>query len=220
MISFLKGNTPFPDPESANDDGLLAIGGDLTVERLIKAYSSGIFPWFNEGSPILWWCPNPRCVLFIDEIKISSRLKRRMRNSGITVTFNTAFAEVIKYCSVVHKTKKDSKGTWITKSMIDAYINLFNHGYCLSAESWYKGKLVGGLYGVYINNVFSGESMFTLMKDASKIALIKMAEYLSAKGCKIIDCQIPSEHMIRFGARLIPRKEFLGFLNNSHCIAL
>lgn len=212
MLKILTKRDTFPDPHYASKDGLLAIGGDLSVKRLIDAYENGIFPWYSEGEPILWWSPEPRCVIFIDELKVSRRLKRAIKNTKITVTFNKAFKDVINLCARVHTVKHSA--TWITKDMIDAYINLFNARYCISAESWLEDKLVGGLYGVYINKVFSGESMFSIMDDAAKIAFVKLAEYLKTLGCKVIDCQLPSEHMMRFGAKLIPRRMFIELLKN------
>lgn len=214
MLKHPNNITIFPDPNYAPDDRPLAIGGNLSVTTLIDAYSNGIFPWYSEGEPILWWSPNPRCVIFLNELYVPKRLKRIIKNSEITVTFNKAFNKVIQSCRRIHKTKSSS--TWITEDMIDAYIKLFNSGYCISVESWFRDTLVGGLYGVFINKVFSGESMFTEMDNASKIAFIKLAEYLKTLGCKMIDCQMPSEHMFRFGAKLIPREEFIRLLKSDY----
>lgn len=213
MIILNKNSKAFPDPELAGQEGLIAIGGDLSPQRLIEAYKNGIFPWYSEGEPILWWSPNPRCVLFLNELHVPKRLLRKIRNSPIKVSFNQAFREVIESCAKIHKIK--DSGTWITKEMIEAYVKLFEMGYCISAESWLDNRLVGGLYGVYVNKVFSGESMFSLISDASKIAFVKLTQYLKDRGCKIIDCQQPSEHMLRFGAKLIPRRDFIKILKKS-----
>jgi len=213
MLKFLKKDDPFSNPTYAPADSPLAIGGDLSLNRLVDAYKKGIFPWFSEGEPVMWWSPDPRCVIFKENLKISKRLARKIRNSGINVTFNKAFSDVINRCAHIHRIKDG--GTWITNSMIKAYIKLFEAGYCISAESWFGDKLVGGVYGVYINNVFSGESMFTIINDASKIAFVHLANNLFKNGCKLIDCQIPSEHMINFGATLIPRELFLNLLQSS-----
>lgn len=214
MVVFLKTNETFPDPRFAPDFSPLAFGGDLSIERLLAAYKNGIFPWFSEGEPIMWWSPNPRCVIFKEDFYISKRLERKIRNSKIKVTFNKAFKDVIENCAKIHTINKS--GTWITQSMIEAYVKLFDAGYCISAESWLEGKLVGGVYGVYVNNVFSGESMFTVINDASKIAFATITINLFEKGCKLIDCQTPSEHMFNFGAKLIPRTIFLNLLKNDY----
>ena len=213
MIWLDKEDIWFPDPYSAPGDYPLAIGGDLSPERLIFAYSLGIFPWYSEGEPILWWSPDPRMVLFPDELKISRSLKKVLKNKGFEVRFNTAFEEVIKNCATVKRKGQD--GTWLTPEMIEAYIRLHKLGFAHSVETYLEGKLVGGLYGVAIGGVFFGESMFHKVSDASKVAFVHLVNRLKEKGFDIIDCQQSTPHMARFGAREIPRKEFLDIISKS-----
>ncbi|WP_029521759.1 leucyl/phenylalanyl-tRNA--protein transferase [Persephonella sp. KM09-Lau-8] len=213
MIWLDKEDIWFPDPYNAPGDYPLAIGGDLSPERLIFAYSLGIFPWYSEDEPILWWSPDPRMVLFPDELKISRSLKKVLKNKGFEVRFNTAFEDVIKNCATVKRKGQD--GTWLTPEMIEAYIKLHKLGFAHSVETYLDGKLVGGLYGVAIGGVFFGESMFHKVSDASKVAFVHLVRRLKEKGFDIIDCQQSTPHMARFGAREIPRKEFLDIISKS-----
>lgn len=194
----------FPHPSLSDPIGILAVGGDLSPQRLLLAYRHGIFPWYQEPSPILWWSPDPRLVLFPGEIRISRSLERVIRKNLFTVTVDRAFGEVIRACA---ETRVE---TWITPDMIEAYEALHKLGYAHSVESWHEGRLVGGLYGVEMGTVFFGESMFSIMSDASKVALVYLARRLFAdRGFKFIDCQTTTQHLKRLGAREIPRKEFL-----------
>ena len=193
----------FPHPELAEPDGLLAIGGDLRPERLLLAYKNGIFPWYNPGEPILWWCPDPRLVLFPDELHIPRRLERSIRKLRYRITFNRAFEQVIRAC------KTTRQETWITDEMLRAYMELNQLGHAFSIEAWEDQGLAGGLYGVMIGQVFFGESMFRHKKDASKIAFVKGVNILKEMGVQLIDCQVETEHLKRFGARLVTRSEFL-----------
>jgi leucyl/phenylalanyl-tRNA--protein transferase len=197
----------FPSPELAEEDGLLAVGGDLSVERLLLAYSMGIFPWYSGGSPILWWSPDPRLVLFPEELKISRSLRQTMKKGTFRVTFDAAFEEVMRGCA--ESPRKDGQGTWITAEMIKAYRRLHEKGAAHSVESWAAGRLAGGLYGVALGGVFFGESMFSRRSDASKVALVSLVEHLTEFGFRIIDCQMTTAHLVSFGAREIPRAEFL-----------
>jgi leucyl/phenylalanyl-tRNA---protein transferase len=203
----------FPRPEMARDDGLLAVGGDLSNERILLAYSLGIFPWFSEGSPILWWSPDPRLVLFPDELKISRSLGQVIKKGLFKVTTDAAFEEVIRNCSDVRR--EGQRGTWITEEMIAAYISLHQAGYAHSVESWYDEKLAGGLYGIALGRAFFGESMFTKRNNASKIAFVKLIEQLRNLGFEFIDCQVSTEHLKSLGAREIPRSEFLRLLKKA-----
>ncbi len=197
----------FPDPSHAVSGGLLAVGGDLSPERLLLAYANGIFPWYSDPDPILWWSPDPRLVLFPDELRVSSSLKRVIRKNTYKVTVNQAFSAVIRGCADVRA--KSGEGTWITAEMIEAYVRLHELGYAYSIESWSGDELSGGLYGVALGRVFFGESMFTLKTDASKVALVHLVGMLRDFGFHLIDCQTTTEHLKRFGAREIPRGEFL-----------
>lgn len=207
-IQVLGQDIDFPAVENALDEpnGLLAIGGDLSAERLLSAYRHGIFPWFSEGQPILWWSPDPRMALYPQELKISRSMQKRLKQPDYEVRFNTAFREVMQACSRV--VRPDQDGTWITDKMIDAYCALHATGYALSAETWIDGELVGGLYGVRIGRMFYGESMFHLVSNASKIAFIRLVEELRRQNCGLIDCQMHTAHLASLGAREIPRKEF------------
>ena len=200
----------FPAQHLAEPDGLLAIGGDLSIERLLLAYENGIFPWYSEDD-ILWWCPNPRFVLFPAEIKISKSMKQLLKRNEFDFTINKAFAEVIGYCQSVHQ--KNKYGTWITDEMKKAYINLHQLGYAHSTEVWKENELVGGLYGVKMGKVFFGESMFSKISNASKYAFIKYVEQLQAEGIELIDCQVYTEHLESLGARMISRESFLQLLH-------
>ena len=199
----------FPDVNQSSSDGLLAYGGDLSVKRLILAYSSGIFPWFESDQPILWWSPDPRFVLFPEDLKISKSLKKTIENEAFKITTNTCFREVINSCSQTERKGQD--GTWITQNMIEAYCKLHDLGYATSVEVWQEDKLVGGLYGVNINNhVFSGESMFSKVSNASKVGF---ALFVEQSTYKLIDCQVYTKHLERFGAKYIPRSDFIKLLN-------
>lgn len=202
---FLTKDIKFPDVNKATKDGLLAIGGDLSVERLVHAYKHGIFPWYSEGEPILWWSPNPRFVLFPENLKISKSMRQILRNKDFTVTVNKAFKEVITECS---KVKRNGQGgTWITNGMIEAYSKLHELGYATSVEVWKNNNLVGGLYGVDLNNgVFCGESMFSKVNNASKVAFIT---FIQNTDYKLIDCQVYTNHLESLGAEEIPRDVFL-----------
>jgi leucyl/phenylalanyl-tRNA--protein transferase len=199
---------PFPDISEASADGLLAIGADLSVERLISAYQKGVFPWFSEGDPILWWSPDPRFVLFPEKLKVSKSMKQVLRNCDFTVTVNKNFRAVINACSEVKRMGQDS--TWITDSMTAAYIKLYEAGYAKSVEVWKENELIAGLYGVDLNNgVFCGESMFTKEPNASKAGFIT---FIQNTNYKLIDCQVYTKHLESLGAEDIPRKQFLEYL--------
>jgi leucyl/phenylalanyl-tRNA---protein transferase len=204
----LKQDTPFPALTQALEDpnGLIAIGGDLSTKRLLEAYSNGIFPWFSEDDPIMWWSPNPRMVLFPAELKVASSLKKTIRKQPYHLTINTAFREVITACSKVRR--PDQAGTWINQDMIDAYCALHHLGHAISSESWLNNQLVGGCYGVIIGQMFYGESMFHTQTDASKIAFVNLVNYLKTKQVGMIDCQMKTPLLTRFGGREIPREVF------------
>lgn len=207
MIFKLAPEIAFPNPALAEEDGLLAIGGDLSEERLLLAYQNGIFPWFDDDSPILWYSPHQRFVLFPDELRISKSMRQILNANRFKITFNTAFNDVIKACA---QTKRaDQNGTWITTEMQLAYQNLHLSGHAYSVEVWDQDELVGGLYGVQINNIFCGESMFSRKSNASKCALIWLCEQAVYK---LIDCQIHSAHLEKLGAKMIERKEFNAYL--------
>lgn len=203
----------FPSPDRALDDGLLAIGGDVSVERLLLSYNSGIFPWYNEDSPVLWWSPDPRMVLFTDKLKISKSLRKTISSNKFRVTFNNAFDKVISNCATVSRYGK--KETWILPEMIESYAILHKMGHALSVEIWQDEKLVGGLYGVDLKErkIFCGESMFSNVSDASKVALYHLVELLKLKKYRLIDCQVHTDHLERMGAELISRDLFLKILN-------
>lgn len=207
---FLTDELVFPPVENANVEGLLAVGGDLSPERLLLAYQNGIFPWFDNDSIILWWSPDPRMVLFPNEIKVSKSMKKVIRNKQFRLTKNTCFEKVLEYCSSVPREGQD--GTWITEAMITAYIKLHKNGIAQSYEVWEEDKLVGGLYGVDLGHVFCGESMFSLTSNASKFAFIKLAEELSLNEYKVIDCQLHTDHLASMGAKEIARKDFMAIL--------
>jgi leucyl/phenylalanyl-tRNA--protein transferase len=196
----------FPPPELAEDGGLLAVGGDLSTPRLLLAYSMGIFPWFNENDPILWWSPDPRCILEPAELKVSRSLAKVLRRQEFTVTCDQSFAEVIDACAEV---RRQDEGTWITAGMLQAYARLHRLGYAHSVEVWREGELVGRLYGVCLGRCFFGESMFHRVTNASKVALVELARHLLSRQVELIDCQLPTSHLLSLGARTIPRTEFL-----------
>jgi len=212
-VFLLSDTIEFPPPHLATEDGLLAVGGDLSQKRLLLAYRMGIFPWFSNNEPILWWSPDPRFVLYPHEIKVSKTLKKVIKKDMFSVTMDLAFNEVINQCAQVRLGK--NQGTWIVKDMIDAYCNLHESGFAHSVEVWLQGDLVGGLYGVSLGMCFFGESMFTLVSNASNIGLVKLVEHLKKLSFDLIDCQVPTEHLIRFGARQIPRMRFLNQLEKS-----
>ncbi len=202
----------FPDPTLAESDGLLAIGGDLKPERLLLAYRLGIFPWYSAGDPILWWFTSPRLVIFLDEFHIPKRVLRLARNSDIKITQNIAFKEVVKACRITRL--QNGEETWILPEMASAYTTLHELGYAHSFECWQNKQLVGGLYGVSLGKVFFGESMFSIAKSASQLALIALVEYLTGRNFKLIDCQMTTQHLLRFGAREISGEQFQDILNN------
>lgn len=206
----LSNDLVFPPVEMADEDGLLAIGGDLSTGRLLLAYQQGIFPWYSEQDPICWWCPDPRFVLFPDELKISRSMKRVLRSGPFGFTTNTAFAEVIRNCKTI--SRKDQDGTWISAEVQNAYIRLHELGYAHSAEAWNNNELVGGIYGVRLGNIFFGESMFSRQTNASKFALARYVEQLKQEGVVLIDCQVYTLHLESLGARMIPRKDFMRLL--------
>ncbi|MBS0324428.1 MAG: leucyl/phenylalanyl-tRNA--protein transferase [Proteobacteria bacterium] len=212
MIPWLPPAPIFPSVTSALDrpNGLLAAGGDLSPERLIAAYRHGIFPWFSEGDPILWWSPDPRMVLYPAELKISRSLARTLRKGGYDVRFDTAFEQVIQACA--ERDRPGQPGTWITGPMQRAYLHLHRIGFAHSIETWCDDQLVGGLYGVAIGKVFYGESMFALARDASKIALAHLCHYLKQQDFGIIDCQMETPHLASLGARPIARSDFVRLL--------
>ncbi|WP_262732290.1 leucyl/phenylalanyl-tRNA--protein transferase [Gaetbulibacter sp. NE] len=207
-MHILNNDIAFPEITSASPEGVLAIGGDLSVERLLLAYKSGIFPWFSEDEPIIWWSPDPRFVLFPEKLKVSKSMKQVLRNTDFVVTVNQAFTQVITECA---KAKRDGQdGTWITQTMIEAYTKLHQLGYAKSVEVWLHNELVGGLYGVDVGNgVFCGESMFAKVSNASKAGFIT---FIQNTNYKLIDCQVYTNHLERLGAEDIDREVFLGYL--------
>jgi leucyl/phenylalanyl-tRNA--protein transferase len=202
----------FPPTDLAEDSGLLAVGGDLSESRLLLAYSSGIFPWYSGSNPILWWSPDPRLVLFPGETKISRSLRQLIKKNTFKISMDTAFESVIRSCADVHRENEGE--TWITDEMIDAYIRLHNAGYAHSVESWFEGKLVGGLYGVALGSAFFGESMFAIKSNASKVAFTTLVQQLIKWDFRLIDCQLRTKHLLSLGAREIPRSEFLKILKS------
>ncbi len=206
----------FPPVGSAlrDPDGLLAIGGDLSPERLLEAYQKGIFPWYNRGQPIMWWAPDPRCVFELNNISISRSLRKTLRKKQFTVSLNKAFKDVIIACS---EPRKDHDETWISEEIITAYLQLHEKGFAHSVECWMENELVGGLYGIAIDRVFFGESMFTRKADASKIALVHLSEFLNRQSFRIIDCQIHSQHLQSLGAKPMPRRMFDNLLKH-YCL--
>ncbi len=219
-VAALEAGTPFPPLQAAltEPNGLLAIGGDLSPQRLLAAYAHGIFPWYSPGQPILWWSPDPRMVLFPDELKVARSLAKRLKRQDYEIRFDSAFRDVMQACSATPRTDQD--GTWIVEEMIAAYCHLHELGHAHSVETWIDGKLAGGLYGIAIGRMFYGESMFHHVTDASKIAFVHLVRYLRHHGFGMIDCQMNTAHLARFGAREIPRDTFaarLGELvNMSH----
>ena len=212
-LPWLETDEDFPPVEQAlrDPDGLLAAGGDLSPERLVHAYSKGIFPWFSEDQPILWWSPDPRCVIFPNEVHISKSLKKHIRQKKPELSFNKAFPKVIRHCA----RWESDEGTWITEEMEEAYFNLHQLGFAHSVEVWEDNKLVGGLYGIAIGRCFFGESMFSLKPNASKVAFVALSQQLQQWGYTIIDCQVENPHLLTLGAKCIDRKDFLSILKDN-----
>ena len=214
MIYRLDPDYPgFPNPEEAEPDGLLAIGGDLSVPRLINAYCCGIFPWFSDGEPIMWWSLDPRMVLFPDEFRYSKSLRRVVSSGKYEVRIDQQFEEVMRHCANVSRIEQHQNGTWITESMIEAYVRLHRLGLAHSFETYHNGNLVGGLYGLSLGPFFFGESMFHTMTDASKVAFVRLVEFCKAHGFRLIDAQQETEHLSSLGAHPNPRSEYLKELN-------
>ncbi len=203
----------FPSAENAAPDGLLAVGGDLQTERLLLAYQLGIFPWYSQGLPILWWSPDPRVILEPRDLHISRRLRQTIQKGSFKVTFDQAFTEVIQDCAEVRR--RDQDGTWITPEMQQAYTRLYELGFAHSVESWFRGKLVGGVYGVSLGRCFFGESMFFHKTDASKVAFVTLVQQLKDWRFQLIDAQVKTQHLISLGAKEIPRSEFLQRLKSA-----
>jgi leucyl/phenylalanyl-tRNA--protein transferase len=208
MIFGLDERLIFPDPAMAEDDGLLAVGGDLSADRLLLAYENGIFPWYSDDTPILWYSPHERFVLYPTELKVSKSMRQVLNSGKFKVTVNQAFKEVIKACATAPR--EDQDGTWITDEMQDAYINLHHLGHAHSYEVWENGSLVGGLYGIAMDHVFCGESMFSKVSNASKTALIHLCR---TNLYTLVDCQVPTDHLTSMGARLISRDAYIEILN-------
>ena len=204
----------FPDPKLANEDGLLAVGGELTSEWLLLAYRMGIFPWFNEKDPILWWSPDPRFVLFPDELKVAKSMRPYFNQRKFDITLDRDFRTVIKNCRGLRR-KGQRGGTWITPEMLEAYCKLHEQGYAHSVEVWDGGELVGGLYGIALGKIFFGESMFTKVSNASKFGFISLVLLLKKHGFRLIDCQQETRHLESLGARNLSRREFLEYLENN-----
>ena len=209
MLSVLDDNIWFPPANEADEDGLLAIGGDLRVERLLAAYKLGIFPWYSN-EVILWWNPNPRFVLYPHKLKVSKSMMQVIRSNSYKITINQNFKDVITACKTVDR--KEQQGTWIDENMINAYTQLHQLGYVYSVEVWNKKQLVGGLYGIKMGHIFFGESMFSKMPNASKFGFIKFVEYLINEGVTLIDCQVYTKHLESLGAEMIERRLFLDIL--------
>ena len=214
MIPWIRGSAPFPPVSKAlrSPNGLLCAGGDLSAERIVEAYRHGIFPWYSEGEPILWWSPDPRMVLFPDELKVSRSLRKAVAKGTYETRVDTAFRAVMEACA---SPRAGQSGTWIVPEMIDAYTRLHELGFAHSVESWHEGELVGGLYGLALGEAFFGESMFSRATDASKVALVRLVEWLKASGCRVIDCQQATGHLASLGAREIPRSRFSQLLRES-----
>jgi leucyl/phenylalanyl-tRNA--protein transferase len=200
----------FPAVSQANRDGILAFGGDLSTKRLLLAYKSGIFPWFDEKDPIIWWSPNPRMVLFLDELIVSKSMRNILNRNNFKITFNQNFRDVISNCQKVKR--EGQNGTWITNDMIEAYVKLHEMGVGTSVEIWQNDELVGGLYGIDLGHVFCGESMFSLVSNASKVAFIALVEILRKKNYKLVDCQVYNPHLESLGCREIERDAFIKIL--------
>ena len=212
-IYLLSDDLAFPPPQLAPEKGLLAVGGDLSQNRLLLAYKMGIFPWYSEDEPILWWSPDPRLVLFPDDLRVSKSLQKLIKKGAFKVTMDTAFYRVIGECARIRG--ENDEGTWIVGDMIQAYCRLHDAGFAHSVETWQDDRLVGGLYGVSLGRFFFGESMFARASNASKVAFVALVEYLKNLCFDIIDCQVTTEHLLSFGAKEIPRRLFLKELDKS-----
>lgn len=206
--------TQFPSADSASEEGLVAVGGEITVNRVLSAYRQGIFPWYSPDQPVLWWSPEPRAMLFPDDIKISRSLKKTLRKNPFRLTADQAFSEVIEACSGPRMQSPEG-GTWITEEMKTTYTRLFQLGYAHSIEVWNNEQLVGGLYGLSLGSAFFGESMYSREPDASKIALVTLADFARINNIDFIDCQLPTEHLSNMGAVNISRKEYLQLLEHA-----
>jgi len=213
-VYLLNEEISFPNPNNSNEEGIVAVGGDLSTERLLHAYSVGIFPWYSVESPIIWWSPDPRTILFLEEFKVSKSLQSKINKNIFQVKFDTNFADVIENCASIPRI--DQEDTWITDDMKKAYINLHQKGYCHSVETYFKNKLVGGLYGISLGNAFFGESMFHFQTDASKVALYFLVEKLKKWNFDFIDVQQETDHLKSMGAKIIDRKKFLTLLKKSN----
>ena len=211
---FLTQELFFPAVDEANPDGILAIGGDLSPERLLLAYKSGIFPWFEEGEPIFWWSPNPRMVLFLDDLVVSKSMRNILNRNIFKVTFNQNFREVISNCQKIKR--EGQNGTWITNDMVEAYCKLHELGIAKSVEVWQNEELVGGLYGVDLGHIFCGESMFSKVSNASKVAFIALVNQLKVANYKVLDCQVYNEHLESLGCREIDRSQFMDILKQKN----
>jgi leucyl/phenylalanyl-tRNA---protein transferase len=205
----------FPDPNLADPSGILAVGGDLSPQRLILAYSHGIFPWYNEGEPIIWWCTAPRLVLFPDELKIAKSMRSAFNQGKFKVTYNTVFNQVLQGCQNTIRENQREQGSWITQDIIDAYTRLHNMGVAHSVEVWQEEELVGGLYGIALGKCFFGESMFAHVSNASKFGFITIVQHLKSLGFTLIDCQQETPHLASLGARSIPKSDFLELLRKN-----
>jgi leucyl/phenylalanyl-tRNA---protein transferase len=205
MIPKLSYHLSFPNPLDASEEGIVAYGGDLSPSRLMLAYRSGIFPWYSVNDPILWWSPDPRLILELDDFKLSRSLRKKI--SQFEIRFDTAFSQVIRECSII--SRRGQSGSWIVSEMIEAYEELYALGYAHSIEAYQNGVLVGGLYGVSVGAVFCGESMFAKVSDASKVALTVLVDHLREWGYDFVDCQVPTSHLKSLGAKEISRKDFL-----------
>ena len=206
----LNDNLIFPSVDMTTDEGIIAVGGDLGIERLLLAYRSGIFPWYNEDEPIVWWSPDPRFVLFPDKLKVTKSMQSVLNNGTFRFTINRAFNTVLQNCKSI--TRKDQEGTWITPEVQTAYTQLHELGYAHSAEAWMNGELVGGLYGIKLGNVFFGESMFSKVSNASKFAFINYVRQLQKENIALIDCQVYTAHLESLGAKMIKREVFMDLL--------
>lgn len=212
-IPFLMDEDPFPPVDTASADGLLAIGMNLSPSKVLEAYAHGAFPWFNEGEPVLWWCPDPRCVFDLNHIKVSKSMKQVQRSNRFSITLDQAFFEVIQHCRNTVRPGQD--GTWITDEIIDAYYQLHQQGLAHSVEVWEGDLLVGGLYGISLGGMFFGESMFSLKSNASKFALIELGKLLKSLEFDLVDCQVKNDHLMSLGAQLISRNQFINDLKHS-----
>lgn len=214
LITLDTPETQFPSPDSASEEGLVAVGGEITTVRVLSAYRQGIFPWYSEDQPVLWWSPEPRAILYPDDIKVSRSLKKTLRKQVFHVTADQAFNEVIRGCAGP-RIQSPGGGTWITDEMMSTYTQLHQMGYGHSIEVWHDEKLVGGLYGLVLGSAFFGESMYSHAPDASKVALVHLAKIATHHGIDFIDCQLPTEHLSRMGAIDISRKAYLEILEDA-----